>query len=243
MWQLSLLCMMCMCVRQELVQGSVYCLYEPPDGEPLYDIVFFHGLQLSDYKEAWRTTWESDVEGGKVCWPGELLSQDFPRARVLSVSYDSSAIKSADTGRSDLVDLGMSLTENLCGNLVNLGTRPVVLVGHSLGGLVMKQICVELDKRSHHDIGRAQQRKASGVLKNIKGLAFYGTPHGGSKLADLAEAAVGWWPSFLIKAGDVTRYLGALSKDTGRVNQDFDKVCKAFNWDTLGFYELHATKV
>jgi hypothetical protein len=74
---------------------SVHVLWEPPSGEkPTCDVVFFHGLQLLGYKKAWDHTWRNKDE---QLWPADWLGQDFPTARILSISYDSQAVGGALT--------------------------------------------------------------------------------------------------------------------------------------------------
>lgn len=125
--------------------GTVYELYAPTEGDPAVDVVFFHGLQLGDGSRAWHDTWTGTKpgDGSKFCWPAELLPADFPRARVLSLCYDTAARqRHGKEGVFDLKDLG----EYLLGALpqAGVGQRPLLLVGHSLGGLVLKQVRAHL---------------------------------------------------------------------------------------------------
>lgn len=55
---------------------------------------------------------------------------------------------------------------------------PLILVGHSLGGLVIKTAL-------QHGMSRDVERHTK-LARNIKGIAFVGTPHFGSKLATFA---------------------------------------------------------
>ena len=74
------------------------------------DIVFFHGLQPGGCIEAWWDTWQSERPGGTtICWPAELLGADFPRARILSVGYDSAE----RAGHADMTTVGRRLTSAL----------------------------------------------------------------------------------------------------------------------------------
>lgn len=62
-----------------LVEGAVYQLHAPGVGEPNLDVVFFHGLQIGDYKKAWLTTWQADNDMPNGSWPSRLLQRAFPR--------------------------------------------------------------------------------------------------------------------------------------------------------------------
>jgi len=96
------------CVARPLCQSScssmaeapartqtVHVLWEPAEGQPSCDVVFFHGLQIGSYETAWEHTWKNQ-QG--MLWPAEWLGQqDFPTARILSISYDSEAIRGGKT--------------------------------------------------------------------------------------------------------------------------------------------------
>ncbi len=61
-----------------------------------------------------------------------------------------------------------------------LGTASLVLVGHSLGGLVIK---TALANATNHGVDRYEA-----FSRQVKGIVFIGTPHFGSELANLASA-------------------------------------------------------
>lgn len=53
------------------------------------------------------------------------------------------------------------------------GTRPLIFVAHSLGGLLVKEVLVE-SKKQIHDSNKAA------VYKSTQAVIFFGTPHRGS---------------------------------------------------------------
>ena len=69
--------------------------------------------------------------------------------------------------------------------------RPIVLVGHSLGGIVMKHLVVELDRKAQSlpnlsdrkEIDRAKLSKS--FLQCLRGCFSYSVPHGGLVTKDL----------------------------------------------------------
>ncbi len=64
-----------------------------------------------------------------------------------------------------------------------LWIAPIVLVGYSFGGLVLKSLVVDVHKRiyqkvaNEYDIRRRMDCKR--FLENLKGTIFYGVPHAG----------------------------------------------------------------
>lgn len=92
----------------------------------------------------------------------------------------------------------------------------VVMVAHSLYGLILKQVCIELAK--------TENDRSEGCLKNIRGVVFYATPHGGTDLE-------------LLYQDQVMKYLWRLSNQCGRLNEDFRGLCRKHHWKTLAFYE------
>jgi hypothetical protein len=104
-----------------------------------------------------------------------------------------------------------------------------MLVGHSLGGLMLKQVCVEVEKRSVQDDG-ADKEQARAFIDSVKATAFYATPHTGSKLAYLTRVV----PFFI---GAVVDHLIPLAETTTELNANFDRMRKEKGWGTLAFFE------
>lgn len=98
--------------------------------------MFVHGLRGHALD-----TWTK----GPVCWPRDLLNLDVPEARILTWGYDSSVARTLEFASQSSL---FGHAENLLTDLVNKRrgasekTRPIIFVGHSLGGLVVKQVCI-----------------------------------------------------------------------------------------------------
>ncbi|KAG0562989.1 hypothetical protein M758_9G185400 [Ceratodon purpureus] len=218
---------------------SVYILSEPAGDSPEMEIVFIHGLQLSDYREAYWKTWvtsgKKEKDGKEVCWPVTWLGKEFPRARILSLCYDSSALKSSTTGNMDGYILGESLVQEMV-VMAKVGQQsdcPIVFVCHSLGGIVVKSIVLQADARKS---GKSDGPKYAKFLQNIRGFHYYATPHDGSKLADLA--------SYLPKMGKMVKELEVINDGLGRLNGRFEQLEKdhfANKWEFSVIAEAHKT--
>lgn len=187
------------------VNSSVWELYAPR-GMPEMVIIFFHGLQLGEFEDAFWKTWLA-INPQDGVWPREWLSKCIPNARILSVTYNSCATMS--DGQPDMYSLG----ENFVNDIINLGQDcPVFLVGHSLGGLVLKQFILSAIRIRNGNNTRLEERITK-FLKNWKGVYYYATPHGGAEIANLA--------SRLPNMSPILELLKTLSRDTRRINEEF----------------------
>ena len=80
----------------------MYLFHEPVEHKVEVEVVFIHGLQLvGSSKEAYVTSWLARGGVGNNCWPSTWLVGKFPNARILSISYDANAFKTATQGRMD----------------------------------------------------------------------------------------------------------------------------------------------
>lgn len=130
------------------------------------DIVLLHGLGGD-----WHGTWS--YKGTQSSWPG-WLTEDDSRLAVWCVNYPAAATRWH--GKSmPIRDRATSLLAALRDGH-DVGRRPFILVGHSLGGLVIKQII-----RHSNTMGD----QYSGFCDNLAGVVFFSTPHTGSGLASL----------------------------------------------------------
>ncbi|MGN7161759.1 esterase/lipase family protein [Sphingomonas sp. SAFR-052] len=137
------------------------------DCEVRLNILFFHGLN-GHHQETWTCPGKE-----KVFWPS-WLAEDAPGVRVSSVEYDASPTR----WRSD----GMTLTDraaNVASQIAVDATycdAPLALIGHSLGGNVIKAIIRHL--KDH----RSTNPRYDLLLKRIRLVVFLGTPHTGATI-------------------------------------------------------------
>ncbi|KAL2628901.1 hypothetical protein R1flu_013587 [Riccia fluitans] len=192
------------------INDSVYELYRPPtaDMNTDIDIVFFHGLQLKQDATPYLSTWRArDAE--RSLWPSKWLAEDYPSARILSVLYDGSMKKTDRDGRMDLHLVAESLLHSLL--LARVGQScPVILVGHSFGGLVIKKLCVI----SADQARRGKRPAGFTFFNNITGICFYATPHQGSRLGDVEK--------FDSQEGELVSVVRVHSRELARLNEDFE---------------------
>jgi pimeloyl-ACP methyl ester carboxylesterase len=131
------------------------------------DVVFFHGLGGD-----WETTWGGQKDS-EAFWP-RWIAEDLSEARVWSAQYPAAPI--GWMGRS----LGpprvvASVLDRMFEN--NLGTKPIIFICHSLGGLVAKQLL-----RTAFDLTANNEWR--GIGKAVRGIVFIATPHSGADLAN-----------------------------------------------------------
>ncbi|XP_050421180.1 protein SERAC1 isoform X2 [Adelges cooleyi] len=112
------------------------------------------------------------------CWPRDWLPLDCPYVRVITISYSTDPylwrpIWLRKSIRSPMKDRGLEMM-SLLGDC-NVGQNPITWVGHSKGGLFIKQILV-LANHNH----LTQQ-----IITSTKGILFYSVPHNGSPLANI----------------------------------------------------------
>ncbi|KAL4798797.1 hypothetical protein BDV19DRAFT_385880 [Aspergillus venezuelensis] len=117
------------------------------------DVIVVHGLD-GDSRNAY---WTADCG---TLWPRDLLTKDFPHARVFAFDYDARAVF---TGSPKLLSnvANVLLTEFALARRGTPSTRPLVLVGHGFGGFVV-EAAIAYD-RSH----ATPFLKFKNCLKNI----------------------------------------------------------------------------
>jgi len=136
-----------------------------PARTSLYDIIFVHGLD-GDGIATW--TKAGSLAESWLAW----LASDFPQTDVWSLSYDVPAFKSG-ANTVPLPDRAVNVLELLLSN--GVGSRPLIFVCHSYGGLLIKQVL-----RSALDSGITAKRE---FVEAVRGVIFLATPHAGSEKA------------------------------------------------------------
>ncbi|GAW21984.1 hypothetical protein ANO14919_115150 [Xylariales sp. No.14919] len=134
----------------------------------LSSIIAVHGLNprsKSDSEHAWDT-WQAPGPEGRL-WLRDELPHHIPHSRVLLYQYNSTAVYGKD--QSTFVDKANAFLESIRLKRRGYEQRPLLLLGHSLGGLLIKQAL----------INAFNNEKYEKVRLATKGLAFFATPHGG----------------------------------------------------------------
>ncbi len=154
-------------LKSKPVPTTMHLLHTAGDQARL-NVVFIHGLDGDAID-----TWCFDRTGN--CWESWLLAEE-PRLNIYTVGY---RVRS-----SNWFGGAMQLSERVINVLATLQTTlradiPILFVCHSYGGLVAKEML-----RVGLDIDRAY----TDVVRRTAGLAFFGTPHAGSRIANYISA-------------------------------------------------------
>ncbi|KAB5585278.1 hypothetical protein GE09DRAFT_20109 [Coniochaeta sp. 2T2.1] len=139
-----------------------------PETPATADLVFVHGLNGDA-----QNTWSRD--GDSSFWPREWLPKDeaFREIRIHTFGYSSAIF--TDGGVLDIPDFARSLLAAIqdAPYIPPDDAPPLVLVGHSMGGLVIKKAYI-----LGHQIPEFQS-----LVSRIQAFFFLATPHQGADIA------------------------------------------------------------
>ncbi|KAJ5553326.1 hypothetical protein N7494_002704 [Penicillium frequentans] len=204
-------------------------VYSPGTGRKV-DIVFIHGLGGSS-----RWTW-SKYKNPDLFWPLTFLPLEsvLCQARILSFGYNANFLKSGnastiilDFAKELLFDLKFAKNEQ--NEDLEMGDVPLLLVVHSMGGLIAKEAYMQ----GRNDPGYKK------IVKAISAILFLATPHRGTNLAEILNR--------LLQSTHIStpkNYISELSKDSfflQKLNEQFRHVAPKL--DIVSFYETQPTSV
>ena len=149
------------------------------------DVVFIHGLGGSA-TATWRHG-SSETDS----WP-YWLAEEFGNVRVWALDYPASPSRwprfaaavsrqKSDAGHSMALPRRATEVLRLFGDH-GLGQRPLLLICHSLGGLLAKQILRKAES--------SQDVELKKVYAETRAVLFLATPHSGANLASIGSAFV-----------------------------------------------------
>jgi pimeloyl-ACP methyl ester carboxylesterase len=196
------------------------------------DVVFVHGL-LGGVFYTWRQqdsgssrelsddqVSESDYS---FCWPRDWLMEDSNHVRVIGCDFDSyisqwgGSCPTQSFEHQSLEERSEDMLKKL--QAAGVGQRPVVFVGHSMGGLIIKKMLVTAENSEDESRRR--------FAENTKGVVFYSTPHKGSEIANL---------------NSVVKYFFSPSVEVQELNTDYPPLLELNNY-FKSFVEKFKTKV
>ncbi|VDM42858.1 unnamed protein product [Toxocara canis] len=179
------------------LETDVYQLYRSEE-EPAIDIIFVHGLRGGVFR-TWRAKDDSQNFPRTQCWPRSWLPCDvnFP-IRILALDYVSSLLHFRGVIQT-LASRSLRFQNQL--KAAGIGTRPVVFICHSMGGLLVKRLLLD---DAH-------------LLRKTIGILFIATPHRGSPFARYAR--------FAMRPADDVVMLSLQNETNRKLHEDFLKKC------------------
>lgn len=158
---------------------GITSLYLPPAKDHKVDIIVLgniSGCPLESFEDvASNHVWLRDI------LPAQLVDTETrqPMARVMTYGYQS--ILNEANGRMTLEALGTAFIKVFTALSNSSQIKPTILIGHSFGGLVIKQVLTSLSKLR----GETEMN----VFRAIRGVVFFGVPHDGMDITSFQLAA------------------------------------------------------
>ena len=185
--------------------------------EPLVDIIFVHGL-TGDATETWQCLTD------EVFWP-EWLQHDLEHLAIYTLGYPASLFEKWAKKEMDMFERAGNVLERFAG--LGIGTRPIVFVTHSLGGILTKILL----RRSTE----SEDEDCKAVSEATRLVIYLATPHTGSSLAKAIK--------ILPKS---SKHVALLANETGFL-EDLNEQYRMYangrpDLKTVAYYEKHATK-
>ncbi|KAA8647158.1 hypothetical protein EYZ11_003853 [Aspergillus tanneri] len=187
--------------------------------QTLVEFIFVHGLGGGSMK-----TW-SNSSSISDYWPQAWLPEDpaFKNTRIHSFGYNSDWNK-GDDNCLNIHHFAKSLLGELSTSpSLSSASTPIVFIGHSMGGLVVKKAYLLARQDAFYDT----------LVKRIHTMYFFATPHRGSDSAKLLEHLLQITYSSRAYVSDLKRGSEALQS----VNDEFRKYS-----DMIEFWSFYETK-
>ncbi|KAK3313598.1 hypothetical protein B0H66DRAFT_357041 [Apodospora peruviana] len=193
------------------------------------DFVAVHGLN-GHREKTWTTK-------SGVNWLRDLLPVDFPNSRILSYGYNSRTHGSDQLIENSLYEHAISFLTELCNYRRNTKTerRPIILLAHSLGGIVVKAALI------HSNLCKADRKLEANIKLSTHAVVFFGTPHSGSHAAAVGTHVLTLGSIFVRTNTRIIRQLRENSDFLG-VQRDQWKAISS-NFEITEFYETYRTIV
>ncbi|KAF8535479.1 hypothetical protein BDD12DRAFT_912762 [Trichophaea hybrida] len=157
----------------EVIEAE-YCTahYTPCPGADYSSVIAVTGLGGHAYG-SWKSRQSSRM------WLKDLLPNAVLGLRVMTYGYDSRILgkRKSEVRMSDYTAKFIQHLENATST-----NRPIIFIGHSLGGILILQALIELNRSPENS-----DRKR--ILASANTIFFAGTPHGGLRTDELEQMA------------------------------------------------------
>ncbi|EMD33041.1 hypothetical protein CERSUDRAFT_118443 [Gelatoporia subvermispora B] len=199
------------------------------DGDEI-DIVALHGLNGHAFK-SWQYAHQSDC----FMWLRDVLPEHFPSARILTYGYNAAVV--SDVSAARLRNFAETFLENLKRERDSdtYRSNPLIIMMHSLGGLVIKQALIVARQNSG--------KRYEDVLDSLRCMIFFGTPHQGVPGATRTRIAGNLLRAVGIEARtDLIRELEPTSTALFDLTEDFRHAIEDLGTIIYTFFEEKRTR-
>ncbi|KAL1862499.1 hypothetical protein VTK73DRAFT_6875 [Phialemonium thermophilum] len=191
------------------------------------DILFIHGLGGTSLR-----TWcrNRDLEN---LWPQLWLPNELPTARILTFGYNAHFSSKKEQASLTIGDFATDLLFRMKygeSGLERLGQVPVIVVTHSLGGLVFKKAFIQ---------GHLNDEFRD-IVSKIRAVLFLATPHRGTDLAETLNRVL-TTSVFGHSAKEYVTEMARRSPTIDEINESFRH--HASKLHIFSFYETLSTAV
>ncbi|KAI5841055.1 hypothetical protein DFP73DRAFT_516555 [Morchella snyderi] len=128
-------------------------------------------------------SWRGKGDLGRM-WLQDFFSEDLPNCRTMIYGHNSGLL---DNGIHQIKDYNQQFIWELTrvrSSILNEGKiRPIILIGHSFGGIIITQSLVKCKDLS------GSNDAADDIFKSTYATAFFGTPHRGLFVDDILSMA------------------------------------------------------
>jgi tetratricopeptide (TPR) repeat protein/pimeloyl-ACP methyl ester carboxylesterase len=160
-------------------------------GTPRASVIFVHGLGGHAYDTWRRDTRRREAPDDVTFWP-LWLAEDVDGISVYTMAYEAPASNWLGTSMP-LQDRAVNVLEALLSE-PGLKSGPIIFICHSLGGLIVKQILLDLQQQ------KDRRKEAKDLLGRVTQVVFAATPHTGSRRATLLDRLRFFaWPSTIAR--------------------------------------------
>ena len=163
-------------------------------------------------------------------WPREALPAFCPEARILTWGYDSHVTRgfNGPANKSSVYQHGKDFLYGV--SRLGSSPRPIILVAHSLGGVVVKEM-LSLAHNSGDD-------RIKSVAQSTAAVVFLGTPHRGSQWAKLGDTASKITKSLgFDTSSSLLDALGLKTSDLQRCQESFSAIWSIYSFRVKTFQE------
>ena len=184
-------------------------------------VIFVHGLGGHAY-DTWRRATDNDT-----FWP-LWLAKDAEGISVYTLAYEGPPSNWLGTSMP-LQDRAVNVFEVLLGE-PRLQTGPITFICHSLGGLIIKQILLDLHQQ------KERRPEAADLLERVTQVVFAATPHTGSRQGTLLDRL-----RFLAWPSSIARTLVANDRTLRSINVAYRGLAGERRLQHRVFYETQGT--